>query len=126
MASETIDYVNHPPHYRHPSGIECITFTRHLSFDAGNAFKYVWRADAKNGRQDLEKARWYLLDAIEHQQRAFLRSWFDTENLDRDLLTVLGHESGDRWDFFHAMRLGELDWALSAVKSMLGEDSGSE
>ena len=58
------DMVNHPPHYSaHPSGIECIAIVRGMSFDAGNAVKYVYRADHKNGRQDIEKARWYLLDA---------------------------------------------------------------
>ncbi|WP_166905932.1 DUF3310 domain-containing protein [Mycobacterium sp. DL440] len=120
MASETIDFVNHPPHYRHPSGIECIAFTRHLSFDAGNAFKYVWRADAKNGRQDLEKARWYLLDAIEHADAPFLRSWNFT--VERRLAVVLEYETDrDRRVFFDAMKRGDVGRALDAVNAMLGE-----
>lgn len=56
------DPVNHPPHYTaHPSGVECIDVTEHMSFNVGNAVKYLWRADHK-GRQveDLEKARWYV------------------------------------------------------------------
>jgi len=53
--------VNHPDHYTsHPSGIECIQITEHMSFLLGNVFKYVWRADMKNGLEDLKKARWYL------------------------------------------------------------------
>jgi len=57
-----VDIVNHPPHYTsHPSGVECITITEHMSFTLGNVVKYVWRADLKGeGIEDLEKARWYL------------------------------------------------------------------
>ena len=61
------DAVNHPRHYTsHPSGVECLQITRLLSFDAGNAVKYVWRTDLKNGLEDLDKARFYLADHIEH------------------------------------------------------------
>lgn len=61
-SSKETDLVNHPKHYtEHPSGIECITITEHMSFCLGNALKYIWRADLKgNALQDLEKAVWYL------------------------------------------------------------------
>lgn len=63
------DMVNHPPHYNgHPSGVECIEVTEHLSFNLGNAFKYVFRHRAKNGREDLEKARWYLARELQRCQ----------------------------------------------------------
>jgi len=53
--------VNHPRHYtQHPSGVECIQITEHMSFCLGNAIKYVWRADLKGGLEDLEKAKWYI------------------------------------------------------------------
>jgi len=40
------DPVNHPKHYTsHPSGIDCIQITEHMSFNLGNAIKYIWRAD---------------------------------------------------------------------------------
>lgn len=59
------DAVNHPKHYtNHPSGIECIQITRHMGFNLGNAMKYIWRADLKNGLEDLEKAIWYIKDEI--------------------------------------------------------------
>ena len=59
------DSVNHPKHYtNHPSGIECIQITRHMGFNLGNAMKYIWRADLKNGTEDLEKAIWYLTDEV--------------------------------------------------------------
>jgi hypothetical protein len=55
------DMVNHPPHYSaHPSGVECIQITEHMNFCLGNAVKYIWRADMKNGLEDLEKAAWYI------------------------------------------------------------------
>lgn len=58
------DNVNHPAHYTsHPGGVECVDIAEHLSFNLGNALKYVWRAGKKNPektREDLEKARWYM------------------------------------------------------------------
>ena len=66
MSDATHDPVNHPRHYTsHPSGVECITITRHMGFNLGNAMKYIFRADLKgNAIQDLEKAVFYLNDEI--------------------------------------------------------------
>ena len=68
------DVVNHPPHYTSdPSGVECITITRHRNFNVGNAIKYLWRAGLKVSAdrstlekqiEDLEKARWYIADEV--------------------------------------------------------------
>ena len=57
-----IDNVNHPKHYTaHPSGVECIQITEHMTFNLGNAVKYAWRADLKaNKLEDLNKAKWYI------------------------------------------------------------------
>lgn len=61
-----VEKVNHPPHYKgHPSGVECIEITEHMNFCLGNAMKYIWRADLKNGVEDLEKAIWYIRREIE-------------------------------------------------------------
>lgn len=63
------DLVNHPLHYTARPGFagECIEYTRHLPFSPGNAFKYLFRCGEKDNRQqDLDKARWYLQDAINH------------------------------------------------------------
>jgi Protein of unknwon function (DUF3310) len=55
------DAVNHPQHYNsHPSGVEAITVTEHMNFNVGNAMKYLWRSEHKNGLEDLKKARWYI------------------------------------------------------------------
>lgn len=56
------DPVNHPSHYtRFP--VEVIDIAGHLNFPRGNAVKYIARAGAKDGvdeLQDLMKASWYL------------------------------------------------------------------
>ena len=69
--------VEKPAHYT--SGvIECIdaiaSATKDLNgieaFDTGNAIKYLWRWKRKNGKQDLEKARWYVNHLIAHLEKA--------------------------------------------------------
>ena len=65
------DSINNPKHYtNHPSGIECIQITEHMSFCLGNAIKYIWRADLKNDEiEDLKKARWYIDREIEKRMK---------------------------------------------------------
>jgi hypothetical protein len=65
------DKINHPTHYNSSPAkcncgrrIECIDVTRHMGFNIGNVFKYLWRAEHKNGVEDLKKAQWYLSDLI--------------------------------------------------------------
>jgi hypothetical protein len=50
----------------HPSGVECIDVVEHMTFNLGNAIKYIWRSSLK-GRQieDLRKAQWYIGREIE-------------------------------------------------------------
>lgn len=65
------DNVNHPKHYNsHPSGIECIDVVEHMNFNTGNAIKYLWRADHKNGLEDLRKAAWYVNREIQRREKA--------------------------------------------------------
>ena len=64
------EHVNHPKHYNaHPSGVECITIAEHMNSCLGNAMKYLWRADHKNGLEDLKKAAWYINREIELRER---------------------------------------------------------
>lgn len=57
---EKPDMVNHPPHYKDASGIECIEVTKLMSFCGGNCFKYLYRAGKKGSTvEDLKKAIWY-------------------------------------------------------------------
>lgn len=60
------DNVNHPSHYTQ-GGVECIdamvaAFGKEAvaNFCICNAFKYVWRTKHKNGKEDVDKALWYL------------------------------------------------------------------
>ncbi len=54
--------VDHPQHYQFPGGVEVIDLVEHLSFNTGNAIKYLARAGRKPGADavtDIEKAIWY-------------------------------------------------------------------
>lgn len=60
------DAVNHPTHYTN-GNIECIdamlsAFGKEevKIFCKLNCFKYIWRAENKNGSEDMQKASWYL------------------------------------------------------------------
>lgn len=67
--SEKDETVNHPAHYnRHPSGIEAVDVCEVMSFNMGNAVKYLFRHEHKGGLEDLRKARWYLHREI-HRER---------------------------------------------------------
>ena len=72
LAGSEHDAVNHPKHYTsHPSGVECIQVTEHMSFNLGNAIKYIWRADEKGKAvEDLRKARWYIDREIERRSNS--------------------------------------------------------
>lgn len=56
--------VDHPRHYNeHPSGVECIDVVEGLTFNMGNAIKYLWRAGLKESEppgKDFDKAVWYV------------------------------------------------------------------
>lgn len=75
MPTKDHDPVNHPSHYTsHPSGVECITITQHMSFCVGNVVKYLWRAGKKGpALEDLRKAAFYLdkeIKRLESQEPA--------------------------------------------------------
>ena len=64
--------VNHPEHYMAlpvdcahcGQRVEAIQVTECMTFNRGNAVKYLWRAGRKGsdwrGIEDLKKARWYV------------------------------------------------------------------
>src|SRR5699024_8529183 len=72
----TTDPVNHPDHYNYGE-IEIIDFIDQVSehynpvvaVHIANAIKYLSRAPHKNGKEDIEKARWYI-------ERAY-KKWSD-------------------------------------------------
>lgn len=61
------DNIDHPDHYNlHPCGVECIDVVEHMSFNLGNAVKYIWRAWHKDSVvENLMKAEWYIKREIE-------------------------------------------------------------
>ncbi|MGK8294050.1 DUF3310 domain-containing protein [Staphylococcus arlettae] len=67
------DTVNHPSHYNYGE-IEVIDFieqvTQHynanVAYHIGNAIKYLARSPHKNGKEDVEKAKWYIERAYEN------------------------------------------------------------
>ena len=61
------DNVNHPSHYEGNTSLECIDVMELAfgtnavsSFCVCNAYKYLWRHKHKNGKEDIDKAKWYL------------------------------------------------------------------
>ena len=65
-SSKTSNMVNHPSHYK-GNKFECIdvmldTFSKEEveAFCKLNAFKYLYRANKKNGMEDMKKAEWYI------------------------------------------------------------------
>ena len=71
------DMVNHPNHYISETGLETIDVIEAFTFDlkgieavdTANVIKYICRWKAKNGLQDLQKAKWYLTHLIEHIEK---------------------------------------------------------
>lgn len=67
------DRVNHPSHYNYGE-IEVIDFieqvTKHynpnVAYHIGNAIKYLSRSPHKNGKEDIQKAKWYIERAFEN------------------------------------------------------------
>ena len=72
----TTESVNHPKHYNaHPSGVECIDIVETMSFNVGNAIKYLWRADEKGAPiEDLQKAVWYIQREIQRRNKPVLKT----------------------------------------------------
>lgn len=61
-----VDMVNHPLHYCQEGGLECIDVMQLLfgkqaviDYCRCNIFKYRFRAEHKNGDEDIKKAQWY-------------------------------------------------------------------
>ena len=72
----SIDMVNEPPHYRgFSNGAEVLDIAENLTFNAGNAVKYLARSCRIDGAnkgeimQDLDKARKYVAREIERLEK---------------------------------------------------------
>lgn len=70
------DAIN-PTHYTRGS-VECIDAIEAATVDkrgieaacTANIIKYLWRYEAKNGIEDVKKARWYLERLLAHLDKA--------------------------------------------------------
>lgn len=111
--------VSHPVHYNlDASGVEAIEVKRCMTSDPGDAFKYVFRADLKNGRQDVDKARWYLTDALDHLVPVWIPGWATPG---RAKLKLIYNAETDplRQEFYDALIGCNVVLALRAVEGML-------
>lgn len=90
-----VDLINHPPHYTsHPSGVESIEVARYMSFNVGNAWKYLMRAEHKGTRDsDMKKAEWYLKDELKEGEPLPRRF---TINVTRFFFKVVAAETNER------------------------------
>lgn len=64
MQFNKLETIDHPKHYQ--GSRECIEVMRDMfgveavkAFCRCNAYKYRFRADRKNGAEDIKKAEWY-------------------------------------------------------------------
>lgn len=114
-----VDLINHPPHYRHPSGIETLILSRKATFDAGNAIKYVLRCDLKGSREmDLDKAEFYIKDCLEHADPILIdqddESWYAALDL-----VCKAEPDPHKVEFLRAMSQFDLPRALIAVRKLI-------
>lgn len=70
--AEKEDVINHPNHYCREDAMECIDEMvaifgkpRVRDFCICNVWKYRYRANNRNGEEDLKKSDWYLKKYIE-------------------------------------------------------------
>lgn len=92
------DPVNKPKHYTsHPSGVECIELSEKMSFNLGNAFKYVFRRDDKeNALQDVSKAEWYLKREISRLEKLVEEMPASVEVLIHPNLSISDYKKANR------------------------------
>ena len=85
------DNVNHPSHYE-TGKFECIDVMQEVfgteavqNFCVCNAFKYLYRHRRKNGKEDIEKARWYINKYLELEEKDELKRVSESGNEDNGL-----------------------------------------
>lgn len=113
------DVVQKPRHYNsHPSGIEAIDVGRHLTADWFNAFKYIFRCDLKNGRQDIEKALWYAEDGVDNNIPMHAPTW-SMEQTAKINDVIFKEPNRLKAPFYAAVRDGHTVWAKESIERIL-------
>lgn len=131
MNEPTIDNVNHPTHYK-PSfrmrPLECIDITRCLSFDLGNAFKYVWRAgrkgDMEKAMEDLDKAVWYLEDWMMYNTDLTIKEELNSAIMKQAMTlfaTLCPDGEETRYTVLAMILLGKIDAAKEGIEELRKE-----
>lgn len=101
------DMVSHPQHYNQ-GGIECIDAIKAATvgktgieaFCVGNAIKYLWRFEEKNGLQDVEKAKWYIERLIKELKEPSAYAENDEEiDSDEETCCNCAHADADITDY---------------------------
>lgn len=115
-----------PQHYKsHPSGIECIDITRHLSFNRGNAIKYLWRCGKKDeSNQELRKAIWYLKDELNNCLLDVGYKQKTTDKLTKKLDTLALYQTDQERNLFNFIVFGfghHLKQAIKIIEDMCDE-----
>lgn len=85
------DNVNHHSHYE-TGKFECIEVMQEVfgteavqNFCVCNAFKYLYRHRRKNGKEDIEKALWYINKYLELEEKDELKRVSESGNEDNGL-----------------------------------------
>ena len=85
------DNVSHPTHYE-TGKFECIEVMVETQgveavqdFCICNAFKYLYRHRRKNGKEDIEKAQWYINKYLELEEKDELKRVSESGNEDNEL-----------------------------------------
>ena len=106
-----------PRYYEHASGVESIEVNRHMTFNAGSAFKYLIRYEGKtNPPEDLRKARWYVADMEAYEDSIWIK--WEAKNTARPLMEkmIAAETNGYRVRFLEAMLDLDVDGMASAIE----------
>lgn len=117
------DVVSKPKHYNtDDSGVQCIELTRHMSFNYGNMLKYVWRIGKKDdSKQEIEKALWYLNDAIENGIPVFNDQQSQSVEFENKILEVMKFSSGWKYVLLNAIYWSDHDEIKRALNGILND-----
>lgn len=106
-----LDMVNHPPHYKDASGIECIEVTSKMQFCGGNCFKYLYRAGKKGSTiEDLKKAAWYA-ELADDDRFITDESWL------RAMYEVASHRNGNIQQAMFNIRSQQWEYVIEYIKA---------
>lgn len=119
------DKVNHPKHCK-DGPFEYIELSRMLSSDWGQAVRYCFRWQQKNGVKDLKKARWFINDAITHNVPFFAACCKqDADILEAQAIRLLGILQAENWAdlerFWRKLKWGDRVDALEVLTEKINE-----